>query len=462
MNGDQIFRIINEIASTSSKNEKLAMVKNAARDAGFVRVIEYSYNPFKTYGIAALPKKTVGGGIRQFDETTWEILDDLISRSLTGALAYETVEAELNCLTEDSAELFKRIIRKDLRAGFSESTCNKAVKGLIPEFPYMRCSLPKDTDLETWPWASGVISQEKADGMFANCDHEASGLVAMRSRQGTEFPMGKLPGIEADVRIRTIPGHQMHGEVVVMRDGILCKREDGNGVMNHVLSGGDFAANEKPVYMIWDQIPLSAVVSKGTHEVGYRHRLIQIVQQLNSGAGDSVALIPTRTVKSLAEAKIHAAELMKSGKEGTVIKHPEAIWKDGTSKEQIKIKLEFEVDLRVIGVVSGREGTKNEGRAGSLACMSEDGLLLVDVAVKNEAMRNHVDMYPEMWIDSIITVIANDIMLPSESSEVHSLFLPRMVEAVYRTDKTAADTLQRIIDQKQAAIYGEETLKETA
>jgi DNA ligase-1 len=459
---NHIMKIIDGIAATASKNDKQAMVKAGCVDEQFKRVCQYAYDPFKTFGIVKYPG-TMGEYVgNEFDAGTWELLDGLISRKLTGSAAIEAVRGELTTLSSESADLFFRIIRKDLRAGFSESTCNKAVKGLIPSFPYMRCSLPKDADLVDWPWVEGVISQEKADGMFANCDHEVDGRVAMRSRQGSEFPMDKFAGIESDVSKRTIPGHQLHGEIVVLRDGVVCKREDGNGVMNSVLSGGDFAPNEKPMYLIWDQIPLASVIPKGKHNIGYKKRLIQIMQQLKNVAGDSVELIPTRIVKSLAEAKLHAAELMKKGKEGTIVKHPGAVWKDGTSKEQIKIKLEFEVDLKIIAIVPGKDGGKNEGRAGSLTCATSDNLLEVDVTVKNEAMRDLVDALPEDWVGRIIAVVANDIMEPGESSSAYSLYLPRMAEANYRRDKTGADSLSRVLAQKQAAIYGEALLEEAA
>lgn len=460
MKSSEIFAVVEQIAATSSKNEKENRVREFVNDDDFKRVLGAAYNPFKTYGIRPVrPDGVMGdGGGTDFEERTWEILDALISRKLTGDAARSTVACEFGRLNRASADLLWRIIMKDLRAGFSESTINKAMKGLIPDFPYMRCSLPKDANLESWPWVDGVVSQEKADAMFANCDHEADGRVAMRSRQGTEFPMEKFPGIEADVRAVIARNCQLHGELAVMRDGKICRREDGNGVLNHVINGGDFAENEAPVYLIWDQIPLACVVSKGKYDKPYKARLMGIIEQLSKVKTSSIRLVPTRIVKSLAEARLHAAELMKEGKEGTVIKHPKAIWKDGTSKEQIKIKLEFEVDLKVVGIVEGRAGKRTEGRAGSFACETSDGLLRVDVTVKNEAVRDAADSF----VGKIIAVTANDIMFPSESNPLHSLFLPRMSEPGYRTDKTEADSLQRVLAQKEAAVYGEEIAKEAA
>jgi DNA ligase-1 len=448
MNSNEIFQLIENVAITASKNEKEALIKRYAEDDEFKRVLEYAYNPFKTYGIAKVPDKQVSDGIKEFDETTWGVLDDLVSRNLTGNAARQAVQAEMDCLYENSAELLWRIIKKDLRAGFSESTINKAIKGLIPDFPYMRCSLPKAVKLSEWPWEDGVISQEKADGMFANVDHEPGGLVRLTSRQGSEFPIEKFERLADEVRSRLVAGNQFHGEIVVKRDGVVLERQIGNGILNSVLSGGDFGENECPIYMIWDSIPLESVVSKGKYNTHYRRRLAFILKCLKDAPGDSISLIPTRIVHSMAEAYTHYRELLKQGKEGTVIKTPVAIWKDGTSKEQVKLKLEFEVELEVTGFEPGNG--KNETTFGSLICKSSCGELGVSVSGLSDAKRKEIHDNRANWTGMIVTVRANSVLKPGESSELHSLFLPRFVEE--RMDKSVADDLERIFKQQEAAM----------
>jgi DNA ligase-1 len=387
----------------------------------------------------------------------WETLEKLAKRQLTGNDALTEVQRLMTFLTPQSAELFKRIIRKDLRAGFSESTVNKAWKGLIREFPYMRCALLKDAKLDTWTWAEGVFSQEKADGMFMNLDTEAGGVVRLTSRQGSPFPIEAFEEVVKDARATYAPDTQTHGEMVVFVDGVVAPREIGNGILNRVAAGGGFEANERPVFFAWDQIPLSVVMPKGKYDVGYRERFKALLkQQMTALAGidSAIRIIPTRIVKSLEEAMTHYRELLALGKEGTIIKNGNATWKDGTSKEQIKLKLEVDVDLLITGIAEGRAGTKNEGRAGAFNCASSDSLLKVDVTIKNEALRDEVDANPEKFVGGIITVRANAVMKPSESNSLHSLFLPRMVEAGVRTDKTEADSLESIIAQFDAAVKG--------
>lgn len=456
----EIFDALEEIAATSSKKEKEALVAKYGQDDTFKRVLVAALDPLVTYGIAKRPDLIGENCANTFDEGTFELLSELASRKLTGNAAIEAVAGEMTALDAKSSELLWRIIKKDLRAGFGDSTVNKAFKGLIREFPYQRCSLPKDTNLADWPWEDGVFSQEKADGLFANVDHEVGGLVRITSRAGTEFPIDKFPEIETEVRTRLNDGTQHHGEFLVERDGVILERAIGNGVMNSIANGGDFAPNERPIYKVWDAIPLENVVPKGKYQVPYAKRIVRVINNLKANPGNSIKLIDTKLVRSLADAYAHAADLMKRGKEGTVIKHPGAIWKDGTSKEQIKLKLEFDVDLEVVSIVPGERDTKNEGRAGSMLCKTVDGKLFVNVTVKNEDMRDRVDANPEDWIGRIIEVKANDVVLPSESNEFHSLFLPRMTEPNYRTDKTVADTLERVFAAKEMAILGETILKE--
>lgn len=454
MNSNQVLDAINEIAATASKNEKVAILKKHLEDTSnsalLGEVLYLTYNPFIVFGI--LPKvEDAGSGELFFDEAeTLAFLYKLDAREITGNAAREALRSQLAQLSPKSGDLLIRILRKDLRAGFSEGTINKVIPNHIPVFPYQRCSLSKDVKLNTWPWKKGVYSQEKADGMFANGTNLENKFF-LSSRQGTPFPMEHFSELTEEMS-HLIKDVQYHGELLVERDGQVLPREIGNGILNSVTKGGSFADNEKPIYLIWDFIPSSAVCSKGKFEAAYQRRITLIKTMLEKFDVQHVRMIDTRMVHSIEEAHEHFFELLKQGKEGTIIKHPEGIWKDGTSKEQVKLKLEADCELIVTAINEGKLGSKNEGRAGALSCMSACGKLYVDVAVKNEKMRDEVDANPSEWIGKIITVRANAILQPSDNNLHHSLFLPRMVEDCYRTDKTIADDLKRIQAQFDSAV----------
>lgn len=463
--GKSVFAAVQRIAATSSKNEKEALMKEAGSSSLFVKALLYAYDPFRNYGISNAPHKEEGlapGGNTLEEPATWKVLDDLVARNLSGNSARDKVQQMVNLLDEPSAEMFRRIINKDMRAGFTDGTINRVFPKTIAEFPYMRCSLPAKSNMPKWDWSVGIISQEKADGSFANVNLDESDYLWITTRAGSLYPAGCL-GIEADI-IKTLKGGtQTHGEFVVYEDGKLMPREKGNGVLNSLLSGGPLESNQCVVFEAWDQIPLTAVVPGGKYRTPYRERLkdlgTQIIKQRIFGFS-SIKLIPTRIVKSKAEAYSHYRELLKLGKEGTVCKHPDTIWADNTSKDQVKLKLEFTVELRIKAFLPGAPGTKTEATFGSLLCASECGKLEVGVSGFTDAMRLLLWNERETRLDTIVSVTANAIMTPDEDEEMYSLFLPRF--AGERPDRRTADTLERIQDTQQAAIEGREVAAEEA
>ena len=110
MNSSEIFEVIEEIARTSSKKEKEALIKAHAGDATFITVLKDTYDPFRTYGIAKLPVGKAHIGYRDFDAATSMLLDSLRTRALTGTAARDAVELEIDSLTEPSSTLLRRII----------------------------------------------------------------------------------------------------------------------------------------------------------------------------------------------------------------------------------------------------------------------------------------------------------------------------------------------------------------
>lgn len=456
-NSTVVFDLIEDIASNSSKNDKTSLLSAALGDANtghFVRrVLDYTYNPFKRYGVRKLPAVTVSASTEdaEFNESTWNLLDDLKDRLLTGSAAQEAIAQELQRLNPKPAELLRRIIRKDLRAGFGESTISKVAKGLIPSFPYMRCSLPSHTDLTKWDWERGIISQEKADGMFANVNLDSAG-AQMTSRQGTPFPDEGFEDLLAEVEQRFDANTQTHGEILVCDpNGKILAREIGNGMINSVLQGGSWPEGHYPTLQVWDQIPLSVVTPKGKYDMTYERRLGGLHLSLKAIPGKLISLVPTKIVYSLKEAYAHYKELLLSGKEGTIIKRREMIWRDHTSKDQIKLKLEADCELEVLDFVPGDETGKHKDTFGSLRCGSSCRKLIVDVAGFKDDKRLEIHKKGEAYKGTILTVRSNAILYSDNlEKKAHSLFLPRFVDE--RFDKSVADDLVRIEEQFANAI----------
>jgi len=458
MNSTDILLALDKIAADPSKGNKVDLVKQFGAKPEFRRTLVAALNPFKTYGIAVLPERLAhSSGSLNFSESTWYLLECLEKRKLTGNAAREKVFETMNELNAESAKLLGRIILTDLRGGFGESTVNKAIPKLIPEFVYMRCSLPAAAKVHLWPWSEGVISQLKADGMFANVNVENEGLIYITSRQGSPFPLEKLGGVVDSMRENLEPGYQHHGELLVEElksdtgKWEVMQRATGNGRLNSVLKGGELPNNCRAIYQVWDRIPLSEVVVRGTYKVPYKKRIADLTEILISPDIKYITLIPTKIVYSLKEAIIHNREFVQAGLEGSVLKHPSAFWRDGDSLDQCKLKVEFSFELKVVGFNPG-EG-KNKSTFGSIACSSECGKLEVNISGFSDAERIDINGRREELLGAILCAKGNSIQYPSKIGGMHSIFLPGMVE--WRSDKTTADTLERIIEQYDAVISGD-------
>lgn len=438
-----VLAALNEIAAVSGKIEKQKLVEKHLKDPDFEKVVVLMLDPFKRFYI----KDFISGKTEKAYSTTdaYNLFEQLSSRVLSGNPA----RSACGYLVDAGfpADLMIRILEKDPKAGFGESTVNKAKKGLIREFPYMRCALPKDAKFASWAWPKGVISQEKADGMYATINQNSRDIVIM-SRSGKPFDTDSFAAIVGHATKFLDDNTQTQGELLVMNAaGEIQPREIGNGILNKVAQGGEWPQGMSPVYRAWDQIPMTEVYSKVKYNVGYAARLLNLAKQLKD-AGSVIAVIETRIVRSMEEAKAHYASMLEAGKEGTILSEPNAPWVDSTSKFKIKFKLTAPCELRVTGWRPGKN--KNKDLFGALICESEDGLLEVGVSGFTDAMRKEIFEDMSNIVGSVITVDSNMIMAPSREGKKWSLFLPRFAE--FRKDKDSADTLEKIKEQFEAAI----------
>lgn len=441
-----ILAILNELSSTTSKNEKIAILtKNKSNDT-LKAVFKAAYDSTINFYQKKIPLYS-----DKSQNTSLSLaisrLSNLSSREFTGSDGIEYLSSILSSVSSNDAEVIKRIIQRDLKVGCSESSANKVWKDLIPEFPYMRCSLVKGIKFDKWDWKSGVYSQLKADSLYANLD-VIDGVAILTSRNGNEFPIEKFPQIAAEVLGLSISGYRVNGELQVSRNGVILPRQIANGILNSVSKGGDFDIGDTPVYSVWDIIPIESATPKGKCAFTYTQRFSTLKNMFSKTT--HIHIIETRIVHSIDEAYEHYFEQLAKGLEGTIIKNPSGTWSDNTSKDQVKLKLEVEVELRIKGFIDGNG--KNASTFGSLLCESECGLVEVGVGsgiTDNDGMRDKLFNDPNT-IGSIVTVKFNNLMPPSKSNPKWSLFLPIFIEI--RNDKSVADSFEHIKAQFDSAV----------
>lgn len=385
-----------------------------------------------------------------------DIVQVLGSRALSGNRAKSWISSIHESLIDSDKILLEMLIGRDIKAGISTSTINKIWPGLITDVPYMRVSLPKSVDLASFSWTGGVFSQIKEDGMFANVSRDASGNVTISSRSGSPFPLEQLQGIKDDVL--RIPGNgiQLHGELLITRmrvDGAeTLTRQAGNGLLNKVLQGGELPDDCHAVFTCWDCIPLECAGAGGSYDSPYAHRL-EFIQDCTKSL-TSIQTIETVVVYSLEEAFTHYRHILSRGLEGTILKDRHMRWEDRTSKRAVKMKVEFECDLKITGFNEGNG--KNSDLFGSISVETSDGKLKANVHGFSDSLRNELYEDRNNLIGKILTAKANCIM-PPDNKEHYSLFLPIFQEIRY--DKTEADSLERVQEQFESIVKSTGTSK---
>nr|DAV81014.1 MAG TPA: THERMOSTABLE DNA LIGASE [Caudoviricetes sp.] len=436
-----IVSTIQALAATTSRTDKIAILKKA--DKLFQRFLVAAYDPGVSYGVIQMPDvhgdqdtlETVSGFILD------ELLPNLASRKLSGRAAQMDIERVLQKLKAEDADVLRNVIRKDLRCGINTGTISAAIKGLIFEPPYMRCSLKDKSNMKKWDWSEGIISQTKADGMFINAIVGVDGVQWM-TRNGQTFPEGSLGTVLNSEALRVLkPNHVYMGELLVIENNAVLPREVGNGALNSVLKGGLFEPDQQPILKVWDVVSVDEWRAGSSNYV-YNLRMADCKLIPESQV---ISAINTRVVYDMQDAMAHYRELVANGEEGTILKHPDLLWKDGTSKDAVKLKVEADVDLLVVGFEQGKG--KFADMVGSLTCETADGGIRVNVSGFTDGMRKHITENVDQWIgNKVITVRANDIM---EADPVSSLFLPRFVEV--REDKDTPDTTAKVFEIFAAA-----------
>lgn len=445
---DKLMDKIEVLAATPGRNDKLVIVKGFSEAER--NIFRLALDPTRSYYIAELDPTPNNDAREEWWDLEFELLDDLASRVVTGNAALQRVQGCLEELSPKSAELLRRVILRDMKCGVGVTMMNTAFPGLVPDFPYMRCTLPKDSNMSKWIWGEGIYSQLKANGSFARIDVDAAGKVQITTRQGNTYPDHAIRTLQEEAAVVFPANTQTHGELTVYDHETLLPRAIGNGLLNSLMQGGALPDDHEVRFDAWDQIPLDKAVVKGAYSVFYEKRFKNLTHQIECTPSKTISLIESRLVNSEKDAKEHYREVLRRGLEGTVLKHYTALWKDGNNKDQVKLKLEVDVDLEIAGFRAGTVGSRTEATFGSVMCQTSDGLLEVAVSGFNREMEQYIHENRDSLVGKVMCVKANEVSPPSDISPLHSLFHPRFVEL--RSDKFEADTLQQVLDQFAASV----------
>lgn len=342
---DSVYDCLEQIAEVSSKNAKMKLLQEHLQDPYFRALIKQAVDPFITFGVKKLPTPK-GPGTHQFRAETLKLMAELRHRSLTGNAAQEAIAKELSVLAPKSRELLSRILRKNLKAGFTASSVNSARPGTIYVF---KCQLSnkladyceKITINPDYPWTAEL----KEDGVRGFALEHKNPTGEFFSRSGKPLSASEELKDEVILFFRMWKDYWSDDAKIVL-DGELVSLD---GVFNDVV--GDIrrkSARDTVGLKLIDLIPTKEF-DAGRSKKAYwdRRAMLHQFMEDNGEAFDRIKLTTEWLVKSVDEAFVLANDLIQNGKEGIILKDPHGLWQNKRTKDWLKVKDKNTVDLVV-------------------------------------------------------------------------------------------------------------------
>lgn len=440
-----ITEVLEQLRSTKSKNDKMAILVDNKDNLDLQRAFQLAYDPAYNFWIKKIPEFTAKSQPTISSKTAMKLLvDNIVNRVITGDLAKEFISDLLSMC--DEPETIANIIKRDLKCGASTTLANKVWPKLILDPPYLGYQLFSIEKIKKFKLP--CYSQVKQDGLY--CDlFVTSNSLFYRSRSGNELKMRLPEGVETKL-MQNFSGYVICCEGLVINDSLpsgVEPREIGNGYLN-----SDDVDPDCVTIRMWDIVDIETYNKrKGT--IKYKDRWEDAISRVKSCVGDKfsrhVSLVESVWCKTTKDIIDHFVLCRKRKLEGTVIKKPALIWKEGKTADGLKLKNEFDFEVKIVGYQAHKEKT---GQIGALFVESSDGKVKFKVGTGlSDELRIWYYKNKEQELGSIICVKGNDLT-QSESKEegVWALFLPRFVEK--RHDKKVANTYEEIVESMNSII----------
>jgi len=349
------------IAAIEADNSRLAKEAEVLKEAvagntEFFDGCRLALDSMITFGLKQIPEKKDEDGPGLDWDSFSLIVTGFVNRSLTGNLARDTVANLMKTATKAQWNgWYRRILIKDMRAGFSEATINRVTEKDYVHYsvPVFSCQLAHDSANHESKVVGKKIIEVKLDGVRVITIVYPDGRVHVKEQlakiaKGFTEPM-------------VLDGEIMSGTF--------------QDLMKQIHRKSSAKANDA-VLNLFDALPLAEFEtgeSATTQEA--RSEWLKTWFTANESVLPNVTVVAQETVDLDTAAgqkryKEINALAIAGGYEGIMLKDANAGYKCKRSVAWLKLKPFIEVSLTVTAV---EEGTgKNIGRLGALVCEGED------------------------------------------------------------------------------------------
>jgi len=374
--------IISKLEADNSRLAKEAILAEAMEEGldEFFEGLKMALDKLYTFGVKQVPVKEEDNGQGLSWANFKQLAESLYRRQITGHAARDAIQLAMGVATQSQwNNFYRRILIKDMRAGFSEKTVNTvAKKQKKPQYavPVFECMLAHDGANHESKITGVRLVEPKLDGVrcITVVDYE-SRTVVQYTRNGkvlenfSHITDGILANIDELGR-----SYVLDGEVV---------SKSFQDLMTQVHRKDNVQAQDARL-MLFDIVPL-VEFKAGQSVMAQRRRsnLLKSFKNLFDQMGH-IDIIPQREFNldvftDEIEFRDYNKEMVNAGFEGIMIKDPEAKYECKRSTSWLKQKPFIEVSLEVTAV---EEGTgRNVGKLGALVCegVDDDKRIVVNV-----------------------------------------------------------------------------------
>jgi len=404
---DKVLEIIQQIESTSSRNEKENILRQNKDNILLRDILYFIYNPYILTGISnkKLNKKL---GLPIITKPLTDV-NDLMTylRNYTTGTDHnvQVVQDFLNRNRKSELDsLYRQIITKNLKIGITATTINKIFgKGFIPEFNVMLAEkyFDYEDDLNEDNLNEDLIATLKLDGN-RNVAMNYDDGVKMFTRQG--LPNEGFVDIENEIFKYLPKGFAYDGEFIAKNNNNLNSADLYRETTSKVRKDG---IKKNIDFHIFDMIPIEDFKS-GYCPIPYHERKKRLTDLYIRSCDD----IHLKEVPILYRGrdKTKIIELLNKvtseGLEGLMINLANAPYECKRSRGLLKVKKFNDADVRVLDVIEG-DG-KNKGKLGAIKCQfyGKDNSLQTSNIGSGFSEEERILYFknPELLLNKIVTV----------------------------------------------------------
>jgi len=424
--------IISRLEADNSRLAKEAILKEAMEEGldEFFEGLCMGLDKLYTFGVKQVPVKELDEGQGLSWTNFLELAHALYRRELTGHAARDAIELAMGIATQAQWNgWYRRILIKDMRAGFGEKSVNtvaKKSKKTQYAVPVFECMLAHDGANHEAKIAGKKLVEPKLDGVrvLTVVDYE-SRTVQMYSRNGKE--LNNFPHVVKafeDNLDNFGRSYVFDGEIVSM---------SFQALMKQVHRKDDVQSTDARL-ALFDVIPLTEF-KQGQSVMGQRRRSAFLKGNFGKIFADAgcIEIVAQQefdldVFTDEIEFKDYNKAAVAAGYEGIMIKDPEGKWEGKRSVAWLKQKPFIEVSLAVTSI---EEGTgRNVGKLGALVCEGEDDGKTIVVNVGSgftDEQRAEFWEARDSLIGQVVEVRADAATRSQDSETVWSLRFPRFL-----------------------------------